>query len=141
MHRAGSYGRFGRLAVHLLSPPGPLRPLCSKTAGDAAPGAGHPLLAALEPGPQRYVGPEHIHVVSHCKVPKEKADELFALTCLHASKNVIGLKKLRSLAQMLRHSRCWKDQEKRGSRRIKEEAPQRKPKEMMMKEKKAPRKG
>ena len=34
-------------------------------SGSTPAGAGHPLLAAPAPGTQRYISPDHIHVVSH----------------------------------------------------------------------------
>lgn len=42
--------------------------------------AGDPLLAALALGDQRYISDAHVHVVSHCTVPKEKAAEFWALS-------------------------------------------------------------
>lgn len=61
------------------------RPLSSSSASSSSPGevsaaAAGDLLAVLDNSvPQRYIPEAHVHIVSHCKVPQDKADEFWSL--------------------------------------------------------------
>jgi quinol monooxygenase YgiN len=73
--------RLDRLSAHVVQQPrrGLMTPRAAPPAATAAVAA-DPLLAALAPGTQRFIPDAHVHVASHCTVPKDKAEEFWALS-------------------------------------------------------------